>query len=266
MRVRWFPREGSHLPKPSQKFSMDKNVSIVKVDKRPHRTIARENWGLTKEQMKGKHVHHRIKRSEGGTNDPSNLYVCSPSFHRYVWHNGEEFIEFAEMGAKRAHAEKDENGKSRTAVKAGKSAHTNRDENGKSKTALKGIQTQKENRLGFYSEDWRKGWYETEDFTLHQKKAAQVSGTNHRLRGTGVFARSPEEISADGRKGGTSNAINKTGFCAPGVARKGGLAVSRQKWADPDHPELGVQMAGNLVRMQKRRNLPHGKENRVRVG
>jgi hypothetical protein len=66
---------------------MDKEISIVKVDKRPHRVIARENWGLTDEQMKGMHVHHRIPRSEGGTNDPSNLYVCSPSFHAYVWHD-----------------------------------------------------------------------------------------------------------------------------------------------------------------------------------
>jgi hypothetical protein len=68
---------------------MDKEVSIVKVDRRHYRVIARENWGLTREQMKGKHVHHRIKRSDGGTNDPSNLYVCSEWFHDKVWHAGE---------------------------------------------------------------------------------------------------------------------------------------------------------------------------------
>ncbi len=65
---------------------MDKNVSIVRVDSRHYRTIARHNWGLTREQMRGKHVHHRVKRSEGGTNDPSNLYVCSEWFHDNVWH------------------------------------------------------------------------------------------------------------------------------------------------------------------------------------
>jgi hypothetical protein len=69
-------------------FCMDRSVSIVKVDTRPYRTIARENWGLTSEQMKGKHVHHRIRQSHGGTNDPSNLYVCSPWFHSNVWHDG----------------------------------------------------------------------------------------------------------------------------------------------------------------------------------
>jgi hypothetical protein len=81
---------------------MDKNVSIVKVDKRHYRAIARENWGLTKEQMKGKHVHHRIKRSDGGTNDPSNLYVCSEWFHDNVWHAGEGgFTGCASRGGKR---------------------------------------------------------------------------------------------------------------------------------------------------------------------
>jgi len=68
---------------------MDKSVSIVPVDNRHHRVIARENWGLSKQQMRGMHVHHRVKRSEGGTNDPSNLYVCSEWFHDNVWHAGE---------------------------------------------------------------------------------------------------------------------------------------------------------------------------------
>lgn len=77
------------FPNPHKNFTMEKNVSIVKVDKRHYRVIARENWGLTKEQMKGKHVHHRIKRSDGGTNDPSNLYVCSEWFHGNVWHGDE---------------------------------------------------------------------------------------------------------------------------------------------------------------------------------
>lgn len=53
-----------------------------------YRKIAQLNWGLTDEQMKGMHVHHRIPRSNGGTDAPENLYVCSPSFHAEVWHNG----------------------------------------------------------------------------------------------------------------------------------------------------------------------------------
>lgn len=77
---------------------MDKHLSIVLVDKRPYRKIAQENWGLTDEQMKGKHVHHRIRRSKGGTNDASNLYVCSPWFHQNGWHDGEEWIAWATQG------------------------------------------------------------------------------------------------------------------------------------------------------------------------
>ena len=60
--------------------------SIVKVDKRHYRKIAQDNWGLTDEQMIGMHVHHRVPRSKGGTNDAANLYVCTPSFHYYTWH------------------------------------------------------------------------------------------------------------------------------------------------------------------------------------
>lgn len=73
--------------------------SIVKVDTRHYRRIAQENWGLTKEQMKGMHVHHRLPQSQGGTNDPSNLYVCSPSFHAHAWHNGKQFILWAQAGS-----------------------------------------------------------------------------------------------------------------------------------------------------------------------
>ena len=62
--------------------------AIVKVDTRHYRKIAQENWGLTNEQMKGMDVHHRLPQSLGGTNDPSNLYVCSPSYHAHAWHSG----------------------------------------------------------------------------------------------------------------------------------------------------------------------------------
>ena len=62
--------------------------AIVLMPKGHHREIAQRHWGLTDEQMKGKHVHHRIPRSKGGTNAPENLYVCSPSFHANIWHDG----------------------------------------------------------------------------------------------------------------------------------------------------------------------------------
>ena len=85
---------------------MEKTVSIVKVDTRPYRKIAQENWGLTGAQMKGRHVHHRIHRSDGGTNDPSNLYVCTPMFHDLVWHGDTGgFIGLATEGGKKGRGE-----------------------------------------------------------------------------------------------------------------------------------------------------------------
>jgi len=62
--------------------------AIVLLPKGSYRAIAQKNWGLTDDQMKGMHVHHRIPRSKGGTDAPENLYVCSPSFHANVWHDG----------------------------------------------------------------------------------------------------------------------------------------------------------------------------------
>ena len=116
---------------------MDKSVSIVRVDTRHYRIIARENWGLTEEQMKGKHVHHRIKKSDGGTNDPTNLYVCSEWFHDNIWHaNDNGFAGVALMGSKKAHQERDIDGKSLLGKRNAERLHSLRDENGKSLIGL----------------------------------------------------------------------------------------------------------------------------------
>ena len=61
---------------------------LVLMPNKPYRKIAQENWDLSDDQMKGMHVHHRIPRSKGGTDAPENLYVCSPSFHANIWHDG----------------------------------------------------------------------------------------------------------------------------------------------------------------------------------
>ena len=47
---------------------------------------------------------------------------------------------------------------------------------------------------------------------------------------------------------------------------KGASITTSQKWEDPQHPELGHHNPGNLVKLQKRLGLPHGKENRIKVG
>lgn len=117
---------------------MDKNVSIVRVDSRHYRAIARDNWGLTKEQMRGKHVHHRVKRSDGGTNDPSNLYVCSEWFHDNIWHaNDNGFTGIALAASRKAHKERDESGKSLLGKKNAERMHSEKNEEGKSMLALR---------------------------------------------------------------------------------------------------------------------------------
>lgn len=79
---------------------MPTESSIVTVPKGGHRRIAQRHWGLTDEQMKGMHVHHRIPRSKGGTNDPSNLFVCSPWFHSHVWHGEDSYLPWVENASK----------------------------------------------------------------------------------------------------------------------------------------------------------------------
>ena len=74
--------------------------AIVKLPTENYRKVAQNHWGLTDKQMKGMHVHHRVPRSQGGTNDPSNLYVCSPWFHANVWHDGNQFVLWASIGGK----------------------------------------------------------------------------------------------------------------------------------------------------------------------
>jgi hypothetical protein len=87
--------------------------------------------------MRGMHVHHRIHRSKGGTNDPSNLFVCSPSFHQWVWHDGEEFIEWSSAAGKKSHSVRDEKGRSTRAVRNITKVHSEKDERGRSINGVK---------------------------------------------------------------------------------------------------------------------------------
>jgi hypothetical protein len=88
--------------------------------------------------MKGMHVHHRVKRSDGGTNDPTNLYVCSEWFHNNVWHSEDNGLTgLAILGATLAHSERDEDGKSLLGKRNGERMHRERNEEGKSILALR---------------------------------------------------------------------------------------------------------------------------------
>ena len=88
-----------------------------------------------------------------------------------------------------------------------------------------------------------------------------------------------EDCKRGGKRGGTRTAELQVGILSPDYldskerlenCQRGGriamVSINSQKWVDPDHPELGQHSAPTLVKMQKCRGYPHGKENRVRKG
>jgi hypothetical protein len=218
-------------------MAIPKNLSIVKLETRHHRVVARENWNLTKEQMKGMHVHHRIPVSEGGTNDPSNLYVCSPSMHRWGWHNGEKFIEWANEGSKNQPREAKAKGGKKTAdLGVGIHAPGMQSKNGRiggKKTAELGVGIHgrsAEERAEDGREGGRKGGAKAvelgvgvhgrsaEQWTEDSRRGGERGGERAAELGVGIHGRSAEQRAEDGRKAG------KIG------GKKGSKTTNSQKW------------------------------------
>jgi hypothetical protein len=119
---------------------MDKSLAIVL--SRPvanYRKLAQEWYGLTDEQMVGRHVHHNPPRHQGGRDIPEHLYVYTPEVHDYV-HGGNGFTLACSEGGKRG-------GKI-----GGKSKNKNKD--ACRRGGLKGGKTTgakaQQNRIGFF--------------------------------------------------------------------------------------------------------------------
>jgi hypothetical protein len=223
-----------------------KNGSIVKVDHRPYRIIAQENWGLSDEQMKGMHVHHRIPLSKGGTNDPSNLYVCSPSMHAWVWHKGlfaiiTDASKIAQLGG----------------LAGGK----------------KGGNTTKERGTGIFAPGVQ---------SAAGKLGGSLGGAVCKQQNLGIFALTSGERSANtarqwcdegfkqmmresSSKVGRKCFEEKKGLFDPENLGKGAKTTNSTLWVDPDYPELGAHHFNTLSRLQKERGLPHGKMHRVKA-
>jgi hypothetical protein len=222
------------------------NLSIVKVDKRPYRIIAQENWGLTDEQMKGKHVHHRIPVAEGGTNDPSNLYVCSPSFHAWAWHGGRfALITDASEVARLGGLAGGRKGGTRTRDRKVGIFSPDHDRSAVAKvTVKKSLQKQRENGLGLFG-------LSTEDRSKNTRK--QWEGEE--------FQQTMTEV---GRDLGTRMVEERRGAFAPENLGKGAKTTNSTLWFDPSHPELGAHHFNKLSRLQRENGLPCGKNNRVK--
>lgn len=116
-----------------------------------------------------------------------------------------------------------------------------------------------ENKTGMFSPD----------FIRKRNETASINGKKMREEEIGIFS---PEFQPIRREIGLRAKENETGIFDPKFKEKqkenGKLRakeVNSQRWEDPDHPELGQHSPGTLTRMQKRRGLPHGKENRVKV-
>lgn len=209
---------------------MNKEVSIVlSRERRSHRQISQEWYGLTDEQMVGMDVHHNPPRSLGGRNIPEHLYVYHNTLHSAVHEHN--FVLWSRAGTQAAHREKDELGRSVCAVKAAKAAHEERDELGRSITAVKAAAARN---------------LDLHNAHLHQEKDKQ-GRSSHAVKMN-------EKAHAE-----------KDGFGKSLKGIKDGQRLNSQKWEDPDHPELGSHNAGNLVKVQRAHGYPHGPENRRKV-
>ena len=156
-------------------------LAIVKLETRRQRVVAQEHWGLTDEQMKGMHVHHRIPKSQGGTNDPSNLYVCSPSFHYRVWHGSDARLSIIEQAT--INAKKGASIGGKRCAELGVGVHA----------------TSHEDRVKLAKRIWSDGKglaaITPEERIAISKRAGTRSGQLHKERKTGVCGISPEEHS-----------------------------------------------------------------------
>ena len=251
----------SNLPHKLGKSLMKKEVSIVRVDTRRPRVIARKNWGLTAEQMRSMHVHHRIPVSKGGTNDPSNLYVCSPWFHKNCWHAEDSYnslIPYAELGGITARDRK---------LGIHGLTFEERQAHGRLAGAAGGWKKSQQAGSGIFGDrsEWREVHVETGRKTLqrlieknpnHQRDAGTKGGKKAKMLGVGIHA---EGVAAKGEKVGGRIAV-ESGQLARARTResilKGAAAGGNTLFADPDHPEIGCHNAGGVGEKTKETRVP----------
>jgi hypothetical protein len=219
-----FPRRVSQPPKKLCESFMDKEVSIVlSVERKNHRKLAQEWYGLTDEQMIDMDVHHNPPRHQGGRNIPEHLFVYHNTLHHAV--HGYAFTIWARTGG---------------VLGAKAQPRETRIENGR--------KNGKRNLASLIQKN-----------PNHQREAAKAAVGSNREKGTAVFdprVQSQGGFAVHQKKGEDGKSIH---------AKLLGKISTSQKWEDPNHPELGTHNAGNLVKIQKSKGLPHGPENRRRV-
>jgi hypothetical protein len=135
----------------------------------------------------------------------------------------------------------------------------------------KGRQTARERGSGFHSEEFQ----QSERMKKIRRQNGIKTGVNAAANGQLAQARAnvdPEKRRETCRQTALKLHSEGRGLGAiPYEVRSAqsslnGKKVCSSKWIDPDHPDLGEHNPGNLAKLQKRLGLPHGKENRIRVG
>jgi hypothetical protein len=135
----------------------------------------------------------------------------------------------------------------------------------------KGRQTARERGSGFFDAEFQQSEMMQEIRRQNGKKVSQTEEAKQRLAAARekidpvkrrILARERAlKLEAEGR--GLGSIPYEIRAARSSIT---GKAVCTSKWMDPNHPELGVHNPGNLVKLQKRLGLPHGKENRKRIG
>ena len=260
---------------------MKKEVSIVlSQERKNYRKLAQDWYGLTNEQMRDMDVHHNPPRHEGGRDIPEHLFVYHRTLHAAI--HGNDFTKWARKGGKlgakaQPRATRVENGRKNGkkniaallerdpehSRRAALKAHEKKNEEGKSVLAVRageiGGQVAVQKQLGFLGAPLQ-----------DRLEWSSSGGSRCREEGLGIFASISEEemfnrCSKGGKVGSQITHSIKDEKGRSVVAMKAAAATHSCKWEDPDNPELGQKPPGILVMMQKRRGLPHGKENRKRV-
>jgi hypothetical protein len=153
------------------------------------------------------------------------------------------YDKWSKVNAERLHKEKDEFGRSIHALKTLVKAHDEKDEFGRS------VHQSMASKAAHAKKD------EFGRSVLGVRNAERLNKEKDEFGRSVVGVRNAERLNKEKDEFGRS---------LQGVALA--KLMNSQKWVDPNHPELGERSAPTLVQMQKRRGLPHSKENRVRVG
>lgn len=170
-------------------------------------------------------------------------------------------VKAGKLAAKKVFAEKNEEGKSKHAVRrghlGGTSTHSRKDENGKS---LHNIELNKKLHAE-KTPDGKSAFARRQALRMHSVKneegksvaAVKLGATAHREKDEN----GKSVLGVKNGKKTLAGLLERN----PNHQRD----ISLQRWMDPDHPELGAHNAGVLARLQKKFGYPSERRNRVKV-